>query len=56
MRNFMIWGTVHVSWPGGKTRFRIRPGGLILVATFYAVYTTPKIRHALDRAFPQAAS
>ena len=54
MRNAASWGTVHLSWSAGKTSFRVRPGGLILVAAFNAVYTVPKIRHALDRAFPQA--
>jgi hypothetical protein len=54
-RNAVTWGTVHVSWPAGKTSFRVRPGGLILVAAFNAVSTVPKIRHGLDRAFPPAA-
>jgi hypothetical protein len=55
MRNAVTWGTVHVSWSAGKTSFRVRPGGLILVAAFNAVFTVPKIRHGLDRAFPHAA-
>ncbi len=54
-RNFLIWGTVHTSWSGGSTRFRVRPGGLILVAAFNALYTVPKIREALGRAFSDAA-
>jgi hypothetical protein len=54
MRNFVTWGTVHVRRSEGRTRFQVRPGGLILAAAFNAVYTTPKIRRALDRAFPQA--
>jgi hypothetical protein len=53
-RNAVTWATVHVSWPSGSTSFRVRPGGLILVAAFNAVSTVPKIRHALDRAFPHA--
>jgi hypothetical protein len=53
-RNAVTWATVHLSWSAGKTSFRVRPGGLILVAAFNAVYTVPKIRHALDRALPQA--
>ncbi len=53
-RNAVTWGTVHVSWPSGKTSFRVRPGGLILVAAFNAVSAVPKIRHALDQAFPPA--
>ena len=53
-RNAVTWGTLHLSWSAGKTSSRVRPGGLILVAAFNAVYTVPKIRHALDRAFPQA--
>lgn len=55
MRNFLAWGTVHVSWTEGTTSFRVTPGGLILVAAFNAFYTAPKIRRALDTAFPQAA-
>jgi len=55
MRNAVTWGTVHVSWSAGKTSFRVRPGGLILVAAFNAVSTVPNIRHGLDRAFPNAA-
>jgi hypothetical protein len=54
-RNFIIWGTVQVSWSAGETSFRVRPGGLVLVAAFNAVSIVPKIRHALDRAFPQPA-
>lgn len=54
VRNFIVWGSVHVSWSGGRTSFQVRPGGLILVAGFNALYTVPKIRHALDKAFPQA--
>lgn len=50
MRNAVTRGTVHVSWPAGKASFRVRPGGLILVAAFNAACTVPKIRHALDRA------
>jgi hypothetical protein len=55
MRNVAVWGVVHVTWSGDRTSFRVRPGGLILVAAFNAVYTAPKIRRALARAFPQAA-
>lgn len=51
-RNAVTWGTVHVSWASGKTSFRVRPGGLILVAAFNAVSTVPKIRHAIHWAFP----
>jgi hypothetical protein len=54
-RNFVIWGTVHITWSEGWTRFRVRPGGLIVVAAINAVYTVPRIRQALGRAFPQAA-
>jgi hypothetical protein len=55
MRNFAVWGTVHVSWSDGKTSFRVRPGGLILAAAYNAIFTTPKIRRALDQAFPHTA-
>jgi len=54
-RNPVIWGTVHVSWSGGTTSFRVRPGGLIVLAALNALYTTPKIRHGLSQAFPPAA-
>ena len=55
IRNFVVWGTVHVRWSGGRTSFRVTPGGFILVGAFNALYTVPKIRRALDQAFPQAA-
>jgi hypothetical protein len=54
-RNFAVWGTVHVRWSEGGTSFRVRPGGLILAAAYNAIFTTPKIRRALDQAFPHAA-
>lgn len=54
-RNFLIWGTVHMSCTGDSTSFRVRPGGLIVVAAFNALYTVPKIREALGRAFSEAA-
>jgi hypothetical protein len=54
MRNFLVWGTVHVSWSGGATSFRVRPGGLIVVGAFNALYTVPRIRRALAQAFPQS--
>lgn len=54
-RNPVIWGTVTMSWPGGKTTFRVRPGGAILVLLLNASYTVPKIRRVLRQAFPEAA-
>jgi len=50
-RNPVIWGTVTMSWAGGKTTFRVRPGGALLVLALNALYTVPKVRHVLDRAF-----
>lgn len=50
-RNPVIWGTVRVSWSGGKTAFHVRPGGFILIGMLNALTTVPKVRHALDRAF-----
>jgi hypothetical protein len=54
-RNPVIWGTVSMSWAGGKTTFRVRPGGALLVLLLNALYTVPKVRHALARAFPDAS-
>jgi len=54
-RNFVIWGTVHITQSGGWTTFRVRPGGVIVVAAINAVYTVPRIRRALAQAFPEAA-
>lgn len=55
VRNVAVCGTVHVSWSAGKTSFQVQPGGGAVVAAVNAVYTAPKIRRALARAFPQAA-
>ena len=52
-RNPVIWGSVHVSWSGGNTTFRVRPGGFLLVMVLNALYLVPKVSHALERAFPQ---
>jgi hypothetical protein len=54
-RNPVIWGTVSMSWAGGKTTFRVRPGGFLLVGILNALYTVPKVHHVLRRAFPEAA-
>jgi hypothetical protein len=48
-RNPVIWATVHVSWPGGGTAIRVRPGGFVLVMLLNVLYTVPKVRAALDR-------
>jgi len=53
-RNFIVWATVRVSWSAGTTSFRVTPGGLIVVAGFNALYTVPKVRRALETAFPNA--
>lgn len=50
-RNFVIWARVQVSWTGGGTTFRVVPGGFLLVIVVNALYTAPKVRHALERAF-----
>jgi len=54
-RNPVIWGTVSMSWAGGRTTFRVRPGGFLLVGILNALYTVPKVRHVLRRAFGDAA-
>ena len=43
---------VSMTWADGATTFRVRPEGAILVLLFNAVYTAPKVRNALARAFP----
>ncbi|HXY44001.1 MAG TPA: hypothetical protein VEH29_07425 [Acidimicrobiales bacterium] len=54
-RNPVIWGSVHVSWSGGNTTFRVRPGGVLLVMVLNALYLVPKVNHALERAFAQGS-
>jgi len=52
-RNPVIWGSVHVSWSGGATTFRVRPGGVLLVMVLNSAYLVPKVRRALERAFAE---
>jgi hypothetical protein len=54
-RNPVIWGSVRVSWSGGKTTFHVRPGGALVVLALNAIYTVPKVRNALDRACPETS-
>lgn len=53
-RNPAIWASVHVTWPGGATDIRVRPGGFILVMLLNALYTVPKVRAALRRGLEAA--
>jgi len=46
---------VTMTWAGGTTSFRVRPEGLLLVLLFNTVYTAPKVRIALARAFPHGS-
>lgn len=52
-RNLLTGGTVQMSWSGGSTSFRINPTGLVGLAVYNAMFTTPKIRAAIGKAFPQ---
>jgi hypothetical protein len=54
-RNLLTGGTVHLSWSGGSTSFTISPTGLIVLMAYNAMFTTPKIREAIGKAFPQTA-
>ena len=51
-RSGLLGVRVTMSWAEGATTFRVRPEGAILVLLFNAVYTAPKVRSALARAFP----
>jgi hypothetical protein len=53
-RNLLAFATVHLSWSGSATSFRISPGGLIVLAGFNYLYIVPKIREAIGKAFPSA--
>ncbi|HMK99144.1 MAG TPA: hypothetical protein VK428_03050 [Acidimicrobiales bacterium] len=52
-RSGLLGVRVTMTWADGATTFRVRPEGAILVLLFNAVYTAPKVRSALVRAFPQ---
>jgi len=53
-RSGVLGVTVTMSWALGKTTFRVRPEPGLLVMLFNALYTAPKVRRALVRAFPAA--
>lgn len=42
---------VTMTWVDGATTFRVRPEGGPLVLLYNALYTAPKVRRALVRAF-----
>jgi hypothetical protein len=50
-RSGLMGVRVTLSWSEGTTTFRVRPGGAILVLLFNTLYTAPKVRRALVRAF-----
>lgn len=52
-RNLLTGGTVQMSWSGGSTSFRVNPTGLVGLAIYNAMFTSPKIRKAIEKAFPQ---
>ena len=47
--------TVHISWSPGRTSLRVHGHGIVLLRLLDALTITPKVRHALEHAFPQAA-
>lgn len=51
----MTWATVHISWSPGHTSFRVHGHGIIVLRAIDAMTVTPKVRHALEHAFAQAA-
>jgi hypothetical protein len=53
-RNVLAFATVHLSWSGGTTSFRISPGGLIALMAYNSLTTVPKIREAIGKAYPSA--
>lgn len=54
-RSGVLGVIVTMSWAEGATTFRVRPEPGLLVMLFNAVYTAPKVRRALVRAFPGAS-
>jgi hypothetical protein len=54
-RDFVSRATVNMSWSGGTTSFQVSPTGLIVLALYNSMFTTPKIREAIGRAFPPTA-
>jgi hypothetical protein len=53
--NPLSWATVHMSWSGGGTSLRVSTGGFILGRAVNAMTITPKVRHALEQVFAEAA-
>jgi len=47
--------TVHISWSPGHTSFRVHGHGIVLLRAIDALTITPKVRHALEHAFAEAA-
>jgi len=51
-RSGVLGVTVTMTWAEGVTTFRVTPAPGLLVMLFNALYTAPKVRRALVRAFP----
>lgn len=51
-RNFLLRGTVELRHVGGGTQFRISPFGLTLMLAVNSMVLVPKIRQAVEQAFP----
>lgn len=51
-RNAAIWSTVRLTPAGGDTKIQVNSGGLVLLRGINAVAITPKVRQALEHAFP----
>jgi hypothetical protein len=47
--------TVHISWSPGQTSFQVHGHGIVVLRALDALTITPKVRHALEHAFPNAA-
>lgn len=54
-RNPVIWARVRVGWSGEATTVRVVPGGFFLLMALNALYTAPKVRHAIERGFADAS-
>ena len=51
-RSGLLGVKVTMTWAEGKTTFSVRPEPGLLVMLFNTLYTAPKVRKALVRAFP----
>lgn len=51
-RTGLLGVTVTMTWAEGTTTFRVTPEPGLLVMLFNTIYTAPKVRRALVRAFP----